>query len=331
MTKAAALLHPQSDIPPTYVPGERIGVLLMVLGGPDSLESVGPYLKELRGGRPTPPALIDEITERYRVTGGKSPVLAITTELAGKLERRLREGGTQASVYVGLRHWYPFIGEVYRQIEKDGVRRVVGVCMAPQNSQMTVGAYIRKVEEARAQSSVPSTFTCVRSWNRHPVLIEAIAANIQETQKKFPLESSVPILFTAHSLPVRILENQDPYPQEVRATVDAVVARVRPEVWRFAYQSQGRSEEPWLGPTVEATLAELEQAGHRQVMLAPIGFVSDHVEILYDIDVEFKKLAAQKGIRLERIPMLNASAPLVAILADVVQVHLQETGSVASG
>src|SRR5512132_1075025 len=191
MTKGAASRHRLSEMPATDSPEDRIGVLLMALGGPDSLESVGPYLQDLRGGRPTPQALIDEITERYRVTGGQSPVLAITRELAGKLERRLRESGTQANVYVGLRHWHPSIGEVYHQIEQDGVRRVVGVCMAPQNPPMTVGAYIRKVEEARAQSSVPSAFTCVRSWNTHPLLIEAIAANIEDTRRKFPSDSSI--------------------------------------------------------------------------------------------------------------------------------------------
>src|SRR5205823_14003550 len=324
--KGAASSHRQSGMLATDSSAERVGVLLMALGGPDSLESVGPYLQDLRGGRPTPPALIDEITERYRVTGGRSPVLAITRELAGKLERRLRESGTHANVYVGLRHWHPSIGEVYRRIEQDGVRRVVGVCMAPQNSQMTVGAYIRKVEEARAQSSAPSAFTCVRSRNTHPLLIAAIAANIEGTQRKFPADSTVPILFTAHSLPLRILENQDPYPQEVRATVEAVAAKVRPEVWRFAYQSQGRSEEPWLGPKVETMLGELEQAGYRQVLLAPIGFVSEHVGILYDIDIEFKKPPAQDTLRLGRTPMLNAARPLVVTLTTILQPHLQAHG-----
>ena len=328
MKDAGALLH--STKSPNVPAQDRIGVLLMALGGPDSLDAVGPYLKELRGGRETPLELIDEIKERYRVTGGKSPVLAITTELAGKLESRLCVDGVLAKVYVGFRHWHPFIGDVYRQMEKDGVRRIVGVCMAPQNSQMTVGAYISKVEEARRQSSTPSQFTCVRSWSTHPLLIDAIAANIETTRRRFSPDGSVPILFTAHSLPSRIVKNQDTYPQEVQATVDAVVARVRPEIWRFAYQSQGRSEEPWLGPTVEAVLEELERTGHRQVLFAPIGFVSDHVEILYDIDVEFQKLATQKAMRLERIPMLNATPPLVETLADVIQSHLQETGALPS-
>jgi ferrochelatase len=312
-----------------FLDENRIGVLLMALGGPDSLEAVGPYLKELRGGRSTPVELIDEIKERYRVTGGKSPVLEITTELADKLERRLLTDGVPARVYVGLRHWHPFIGDVYRRMEAEGIRRVVGVCMAPQNSQLTVGAYIRKVAEARAQSATPSTFTYVRSWNTHPRLIGAIAANIETARRRFTPDSHVALLFTAHSLPSRVIQEGDSYPQEVQATVDAVVALVRPDVWSFAYQSQGRSEEPWLGPTVEAVLEELQRGGHRQVLVAPIGFVSDHVEILYDIDIEFQKLATQKGMRLERIPMLNASSPLVDTLADVIQAHLQETSSLA--
>ena len=309
---------------------QRIGVLLMAMGGPDSLAAVGPYLQDVRGGRPTPPELVEEITERYRRTGGKSPVLAITQELAGKLEERLHAAGlTCCAVYVGLRHWHPFIGETFRQMVSDEVTRIVGVCMAPQNSQMSVGAYINKVEEARAQSSHPISFTYVASWNTHPILVDAIAANIAQTLAKFPADvrAQVPIVFTAHSLPARILRQNDPYPREVRGTVDAVAARVRPHLWRLAYQSQGRSEEPWLGPGLEEVLEELHGLGHRQVLIAPVGFVSDHVEILYDIDIEAKKLAGEKGMWLERIPMLNATPPLVETLSDVITTHLKETAS----
>jgi protoporphyrin/coproporphyrin ferrochelatase len=309
---------------------QRIGVLLMAMGGPDSLAAVGPYLHDVRGGRPTPPELIEEITERYRRTGGKSPVLAITQELAGKLEERLRAAGlTRCGVYVGLRHWHPFIGETFSKMLTDGVRRMVGVCMAPQNSQMSVGAYINKVEEARAQSSPPVSFTYVASWNTHPILMQAIAANIAQTLTKFPADAreQVPIVFTAHSLPARILRHNDPYPREVQETVEAVAARIRPHPWRLAYQSQGRSEEPWLGPGMEEVLEELHGLSHRHVLIAPVGFVSDHVEILYDIDIEAKNLAGQKGMRLERIPMLNATVPLVETLSDVITTHLKETAS----
>jgi len=310
-----------------------IGVLLMAMGGPDSLEAVGPYLNDVRGGRPTPPELIHEITERYRATGGKSPALAITRELAGKLEARLNAAGPPPfRVYVGLRHWHPYIRETYQEIVKDGVRRLVGVCMAPQNSRMSVGAYVKKVSEAQAESGVPVRFTYVPNWNTHPALVWGIAANIREALGKFPAEARdrAAIIFTAHSLPERILQEGDPYPQQVMATVEAVLAALGPlppaATWRFAYQSQGRTEEKWLGPAVEDTLEELRGLGCRHVLLAPIGFVSDHLEVLYDIDIEFKQLARGKGMRLERIAMLNATLPLLETVADVVTVHLQETG-----
>jgi len=305
----------------------------MAMGGPDSLEAVGPYLNDVRGGRPTPLALVQEITERYRATGGKSPVLAITREVARRLEDRLNApGAARFKVYVGLRHWHPYIRETYQEIVKDGVRRVVGVCMAPQNSQLSVGAYVRKVSEAQAESGADARFTYVPSWNIHPSLIHGTVANIREALQKFPPDARdwVALIFTAHSLPERILTSGDPYPGQVRETVEAVLAALGPlpsgATWRFAYQSQGRSEEKWLGPTVEATLDELHGLGFRHVLMAPIGFVSDHLEVLYDIDIEFKKRASEKGMWLERIAMPNATPPLIETLLDVVTTHLRETG-----
>jgi protoporphyrin/coproporphyrin ferrochelatase len=314
-------------------PNEPIGVLLMAMGGPDSLEAVGPYLSDVRGGRPTSPELVHEITERYRATGGKSPVLAITRELAKRLEDRLNETGrTRFRVYVGLRHWHPYIRETYQQIVKDGIQRLIGVCMAPQNSQLSVGAYVRKVSEAQAESGVPMRFSYVPSWNTHPALVRGVAANIREALGKFPADARdrVALIFTAHSLPERILQNGDPYPDQVRGTVEAVVTALGPlpatATWRFAYQSQGQSGEKWLGPTVEDTLDELHGLGYRHVLLAPIGFVSDHLEVSYDIDIDFTKRARAKGMQLERIAMLNATPPLLETLLDVVTAHLQETG-----
>ena len=305
----------------------------MAMGGPDSLESVEPFLKDVRGGRPTPPELLREITERYRATGGKSPVLAITRELAKRLEDRLNEAGPPFfRVYVGLRHWHPFIRETYRDIIKDGVRRLIGVCMAPQNSRLSVGAYVKKVEEAQAESEAPMHFTYVPSWNTHPALIRGFVANIREALGKFPAEARdrVATIFTAHSLPARILKDGDPYPDQVKATVEAVLAVLGPLpsalTWRFAYQSQGRTDDQWLGPTVEETLDELHGAGCRHVLMAPIGFVSDHLEVLYDIDIEFTKRARDKGMHLERIAMLNATTPIVETVMDVVTAHLKETG-----
>lgn len=296
----------------------------MAMGGPDSLESVEPYLLDVRGGRPTPPELVEEIRERYRVTGGRSPVLDITRELARKLEavRPVR-------VFIGLRHWHPRIVEAWAEVVAARPERVVAICMAPHYSALTVGKYLEKLDEARAEmggANLP--VTTVRSWATHPKLVAALAQAVREGLQAFPPEArqQVPVLFTAHSLPERILDTGDPYPEEVRATMDAVTERLGLRAARFAYQSQGRSAEPWLGPTVEVVIEELAQEGHRSVLVAPIGFLSDHVETLYDVDVEFRAFAEKRGMRLERMPMLNASDALADTLAALVDEHLALRG-----
>lgn len=301
-----------------------IAILLMAMGGPDSLENVEPFLKDVRGGRPTPPELVEEIRERYRATGGKSPAVGITQELAKKLEARLNQDGQgRYRVYMGLRHWHPFIKETYAELLSEQPERVIGFCMAPQQSSLSTGAYQKKVEEARStlQSACPVSY--VGSWSRHPRLIAAIVENIRLGLAKFSTDvrSNVPVLFTAHSLPERIVQMGDPYPQEVRGTVEAVTALLSSQPTRFAYQSQGRSGEAWLGPTVESALEELHGEGQRHVLVAPIGFLCDHVETLFDIDIELKHLAETKGMQLERIPMLNASPALVETLVSVIDAH----------
>jgi len=305
-------------------PQKPIAVLLMAMGGPDRLENVEPYLLDVRGGRPTPPELVEEIRERYRVTGGKSPVLGITREVARQLEQKLNgPGGERYRVYVGLRHWHPYIKEAYADLLDDQPERLVGLCMAPQYSSMSIGAYIKKVEEARTALGGDFPVSYVQSWHRHPGLVKGIADNIAAALQKFPaaVRALVPVIFTAHSLPERILQMKDPYPEEVRGTMEAVCELVKPMTTRFAFQSQGRSGEKWLGPDVESVLEELHRDGHRHVLIAPIGFISDHVEILYDIDIEFKRLADSKGMQLERIPMLNVSMPLIETLASVLEEH----------
>lgn len=296
----------------------------MAMGGPDSLENVEPFLRDVRGGRPTPPELIEEIRERYRVTGGKSPAFGITKETARKLEERLNEpGGERYRVYVGLRHWHPFIHETYAELLSDDPEQVIGLCMAPQQSSLSTGAYRKKVDEVRAslQSDCPVSY--VSSWHQHPKLIAAIVEHIHQGLLRFPADVrvNVPVLFTAHSLPERIIAMKDPYPDEVRGTVDAVRRQLGDTPTRFAYQSQGRSGETWLGPTVEAVVDDLAQEGHRNVLVAPIGFLCDHVETLYDIDIELKQHAASRGIHLERMAMLNASSAIVETLASVLTAH----------
>lgn len=299
-------------------------VLLMALGGPDSLANVEPYLLDLRGGRPTSPELIAEIRHRYEATGGRSPVLAIMREVASLLERTLNEGdGTCYRVAIGMRHWHPYIKDAYADVMQEPPAQLLCVCMAPQYSNLSVGAYVQKVQDAHATMGGSFPISYVKSWHRHPKLIEAIAARIQAARTKFPADvrDAVPIVFTAHSLPERILAMNDPYPDEVHGTVEAVCERLHPAAWRFAYQSQGKSGEKWLGPTVEATIDELYREGYRHLLIAPIGFLSDHLEVLYDVDIEFKLLAQSKGMQLERMAMLNASPEFIAILAAVLKEH----------
>lgn len=299
-------------------------VLLMAMGGPDCLENVEPFLLDVRGGRPTPPALVEEIRARYRATGGKSPAVGITKDVAKKLERRLNgSGADRYRVYVGLRHWHPFIKEAYAELLSDDPEQVIGLCMAPQQSSLSTGAYRKKVEEARTSLHNTCPVTYVGSWNRHPKLIAAIVDNITQGLLKFPADvrATVPVLFTAHSLPERIVAMKDPYPEEVKGTVEAVTTLLGNQPACFAYQSQGRSSEPWLGPTVESVLDALHRKGDRHVLVAPIGFICDHVETLFDIDIELKQLATNKGMRLERIAMLNDSPVLVETLAEILAAH----------
>ena len=297
-------------------------ILLMAMGGPDNLEDVEPFLLDVRGGRPTPPELVEEIRARYRATGGKSPAVGITQDVATKLEQRLNEaGGERYRVYVGLRHWHPFIKETYAELLRDTPKHITCLCLAPQQSSLNTGAYRKKVEEARSalQSTCPVSY--VGSWHRHPGLISAIIENIDHALLKFPADvrATMPVLFTAHSLPERIEAMNDPYPDEVRGTVEAVTALLGGRPTHFAYQSQGRSGEQWLGPTVESVVDELARGGHRQVLVAPIGFLCDHVETLYDI--ELKQFAAGLGIQLERIAMLNDSPALLDTLISVLTAH----------
>jgi protoporphyrin/coproporphyrin ferrochelatase len=296
-------------------------VFLMALGGPGSLDDVGAYLLHMRGGRETPPELVEEIRERYRATGGRSPVLDITRELAAKLEAR-----RPVRAVVGLRHWHPFIAEAWADVVALDPERVVAICMAPQFSAMTVGKYLEALADARAEiggGGIP--VSAVRSWATHPGLVAGQADRIGDALRRFPeaQRRAVPVLFTAHSLPERILRENDPYPDEVQATIAAVAARLPAgQPTAFAYQSQGRSPEPWLGPEVEPTLDRLAETGASAVVIAPIGFVSDHVETRYDIDVEFRARAEKVGLRLERMAMPNAADDLADTLAALVDEQL---------
>ena len=309
-----------------------IGVLIMAYGGPKSLDEVEPYLADIRGGRPTSQELIDEITERYRVIGGSSPILEITTAQAQGVEAALNDADAQAAglqyrAYVGMRHWYPYIEEIVPKMLADGVDEIAAIVMAPHYSRMSVGAYMGKLDKALQQAETTIPVTQVRSWKDEPAFIDAVARKVSEAlEHHFSEEerADVPILFTAHSLPARFLESGDQYPQELEASMELVARKLKPKNYRFAFQSQGSTADPWLGPSVEDTLEILKNEGHTNLLLVPFGFVCDHVEVLFDVDVEHKEQAQELGIRLERPEMLNDDPGLIEAVASAVRDSVQQ-------
>lgn len=299
---------------------EQIAVLVMAYGGPGNLDEVEPYLKDIRGGRVTRPALVEEIRARYARIGGRSPILEHTRDQAAGIGKQL---GDRFKAYVGMRHWHPYIQEVVDVIAGAGHERVVGVAMAPHYSNMSVGAYEKKLLQA-AEGRLDVTL--IRSWWSEQRFLDSVATRVTEGLQRFPRPSAVQVLFTAHSLPEKILASADPYPDELNASAKEVAARARLTGWRVAYQSAGATPEPWLGPDVEDVITEVAKAGSKAVLLVPIGFVCDHVEILYDIDVECRALAKRLGIQLERTRSLNDDPGLVAAVADVVRAAAVQRG-----
>lgn len=296
------------------------GVLLMAVGGPNSLDDVEGFLKDVRHGRPTPKDLVEEFRGRYARIGGKSPLLEISRAQARALAARLHEHGADYPCYVGMRNWHPYIRDVLPDIARDGIRRIVALCLTPYYSRMSVGAYFGALREGLEARGLDLDVAYVESWNDEPALVEAYAAKIREGLERLGIEGfeDPVVLFTAHSLPGRIMEERDPYERELAETREAVLRRL-PEVRaRMAYQSAGRSEEPWLGPALEDVLDELGKAGERAVLVAPFGFVSDHVEVLYDIDIEAKQRAAKWGTRFERTESLNTDPRFIDAMARAV-------------
>ena len=290
---------------------EPIGVLLMAYGGPASLDDVEPYLMDVRGGRPTSGELVEEIRRRYAAIGGRSPILEHTRAQAAALGRALGPG---YAVHVGMRHWHPYIQEAVDQAASRGVRRMVAIAMAPHYSSLSVGAYQQKVLDAAAGRF---ELALVRSWGDHPKFLAAVSEHVTQALQRFPAAARVQVIFTAHSLPERILKQGDPYADELRASAAAVARDLRLAAWHVAFQSAGASPEPWLGPDAGAVLGRLTGEGFKDFLIVPIGFVCDHVEILYDIDVEYRNLAAKLGVRLERTASLNDDPLLIEALADV--------------
>jgi ferrochelatase len=300
---------------------QRQAVLLLAHGTPQSLDQIPEYLRNVTSGRPMPESVIEEIRHRYSLIGS-SPLTELTLE-----QGRLLSQALALPVYVGMRNWKPYIADVVRQMRADGITSAVAICLAPQNSRTSVGLYRRAVF-AEAAESIEIDF--VDGWADHPQLAQAFAQRLQPVWQNLSAQigSMAPVLFTAHSVPCRTIQTSegqpapDPYPVEAKRTAANVAALLAPlgltaADWYFAFQSQGMSGATWIGPTVEDTLAALRQEGHSAVVIHPIGFLCDHVEILYDIDIAFRDFAAGIGLEVLRPQSLNDSPLLIAALEDL--------------
>jgi ferrochelatase len=277
-------------------------VLLLAHGAPERVEDVEPYLGFVRGGRPPNPKINEEVAHRYAAIGGSSPLLRWTRAQAEALERLLG-----IPVFFGMRNWHPFIRETMERVREAGIERLAGICLAPQFSELSVGLYMRRTMETQPSAEI----VWAKSFHDEPRLIEAFAERLR------PLARGRKVVFTAHSLPEKALASGDPYDREVRATAAAVAASLGIADWEFAYQSQGMTDDKWLGPTVESVLDRYAAEGLREVVIDPIGFVCDHVEILYDIDIAFREYAAARGISVLRPESLNDGPTFIAALADI--------------
>lgn len=315
-------------------------VLLLAHGTPETIEQIPEYLRNVVSGRPLPQSVIEEIQHRYSLIG-KSPLTEITMEQARLARQELAAGGDEVPVYVGMRNWRPYIPDVVKQMRADGVEQAAVICMAPQNSRTSVGLYRRAVEAEAAGMKIDFT----SGWADHPLLAGAFAERLRPALAKLISETGgpVPVLFTAHSVPCRTVqapsasegqprlwpgEGVDPYAKDAKHTAELVAARV-PEIprWWFAFQSQGASGGPWIGPTVESTLDAIAAEGVKTIILQPIGFLCDHVEILFDVDRLFREYAANIGVRLERPESLNESYLLAKAVAELARQALSRLRS----
>jgi ferrochelatase len=295
---------------PSRVPD--YAVLLMAHGTPESVDQMAEYLRLVRGGREPSRELIEEMTHNWQAIGGRSPLTDITVAQGRALEAQLAADGVDVPVVVGMRNWRPFIADAVRDIERTGARRIIGIPLAPQFSTLSVQKYI---EGATAVLPAGVEFSCVRSFHDHPLLVDAFAEKVFAARPQ-PGED---IVFTAHSLPQRVAASGDPYPREVAATAKAVAGRAGVGTYHIAYQSAGRTPEPWLGPDLTELVKARAAAGTRNILVVPIGFVCDHTEILFDIDVQAAAAARDAGVGLRRTESLNTSPTFIKALSALVR------------
>jgi ferrochelatase len=305
-----------------------LGVLIMAYGGPNNLDEIPGYLADIRSGRVTTTAVLEEITNNYRQIGGKSPLLQYTMAQAEAIAQHLDP--QKFKLYLGMRHWSPWIADAIRDMLDDGITHAASLVMAPHFSKLSIAKYQAEIEAALAMYRGQIRFAHIDSYHDAPGLIEPLAERVREGLQRWPEaeREDIHVIFSAHSLPRRIIEMGDPYDSQLRETARSVAAKagLSDEQWSWSYQSAGRSPEPWLGPQLEEYIPELAAKGIKNLISIPVGFVSDHVEILFDIDIEAQAAAREHGVRLERPPALNNDPVFIKQLADLIKERAARAG-----
>jgi ferrochelatase len=278
-------------------------VVLMAYGSPETADDVRPYLEDIREGRPVSDHAVRELGERYRRIGGRSPLAEITERQRAALEAELG-----IPVHVGMKHWRPRIADAVERALEGGADKVVGLVLAPHYSALSIGGYRERLDSALGGRAA---LVFVESWHDHGPFLDLLAARVRGTDAH--------VVFTAHSLPARIRVTGDPYEAQLLESSSAIAERAALRSWSFAYQSASATGEPWLGPDILEELVSLAAAGVRDVLVCPVGFVSDHLEILWDLDIEAQEKAAELGLAFDRIDSLNDDPAFIAALAGLVR------------
>jgi len=301
-------------------------VILIAHGAPLRIQDIPKYLKNIRGGKDSSTEVIQEVASRYKQIGGRSPLLDITTAQAEALEKYLNQGGDAFKVYVGMRTWSPYIKDAVNQAVNDGAERIVALCLAPQYSRWSTERYQKAFNDAmEVWSSRKLEVRFITRWPNQPLLIDAFVERYRAAvvDLKAKGKKNIHTIFTVHSIPASSVEEfGDPYVDEYGKTMQGILQQADIPNWHQAYQSQGMIPVPWLEPSVEETLDKIAEAGSKTALVVPVGFVCDHIEILYDIDIAFKEYAAERGIELFRTESLNTSPLFIEALAGVVWEHL---------
>lgn len=290
----------------------------MAYGSPNSLDEVAEYLRQVRGGRYPTEEEVERLRERYRRVGGRTPLLNITLAQAEALQRNLDSKAVAAKVYIGMKHWHPFIEETVENIVQAGVSGIVGLALAPHYSKLSIGGYEDAVRRGLAKTK-PVKFTMVREWHTQPHFVNALSKRVSEGLNQMEKPSNAAVLFTAHSLPRKFVQSDDPYETQLRATSNLVAARAEVGFWDFAFQSAGEPAGSWMGPMIKEKISELSKNSFTEVLICPVGFVSDHLEILYDLDIEAKEYGRSLGIRVDRTRSLNDDPEFIEALAETVE------------